>query len=89
MNFDDYQEWCKSGWKGSPSKYTLKDDFIMCTGLPGETGEVLELLKKAQRDQKDIKLVDKKELTKELGDVFFYLNTNIKKLTARRKRNKK
>jgi len=39
-------------------------------GLAGETGEVMELIKKGMRDQH---VVDRERLTKELGDVLWYL----------------
>jgi len=66
----EYQEWVKQMWKGNPkAKYTLKDKFIMTAGLGGETGEVLEILKKSERDGK----LDLEHLTEELGDVLYYL----------------
>lgn len=43
--------------------------FIMTTGLAGEAGEVVELLKKHVRDGK----LDVDELALELGDVLYYL----------------
>jgi NTP pyrophosphatase (non-canonical NTP hydrolase) len=49
--------------------YGMRDDFIMCTGLGGETGEVLEVLKKNERDGK----MNKDDLVLELGDVLYYL----------------
>jgi NTP pyrophosphatase (non-canonical NTP hydrolase) len=67
----------------------------MSTGLPGEVGEVLEHLKKDVRDNRK---PDKLKLTKELGDVLYYLlviahkeeitaqdiiDINVKKLTRR------
>lgn len=50
-------------------KEELRDKFIMTTGLAGETGEVVELLKKEVRDGK----LDTQELALELGDVLYYL----------------
>jgi NTP pyrophosphatase (non-canonical NTP hydrolase) len=47
----------------------LRSKYIMATGLAGETGEVLELLKKEVRDGK----LDKDKLALELGDVLHYL----------------
>ena len=70
VGIDTYQEWVVSMWNGKPSRFTLRDDYIMSVGLGGETGEVLELLKKNVRDGKDI---NKDDLTKELGDVLYYL----------------
>lgn len=72
---------------------------IMTLGLAGETGEVMELLKKRIRDGK----FDKQALIKELGDVAYYwarickhfevypsevLETNITKLLDRKARGK-
>jgi len=44
----------------------------MTAGLGGESGEVLEILKKSVRDQRKVKL-DKLHLTEELGDVLYYV----------------
>lgn len=72
----------------------MRQLFIMTAGLGGETGEVLELLKKHIRDGREIKA----DLMHELGDVLHYLvrlciwaglrprdviAANIAKLTAR------
>ncbi len=73
MTISEYQKWCVRIWAGEERELTLHDDFVMCTGLPGEVGEVLELLKKAVRDKKNILLVNRKELIKEMGDVLYYL----------------
>lgn len=48
----------------------LAELFVMATGLAGEAGEVLELLKKHVRDGTP---VDAGRLVKELGDAQFYL----------------
>ena len=68
---EEYQTWVKSKWtsKKNKRKYDLRDNYIMTAGLGGETGEVLEILKKSVRDGK----FDKDHLTEELGDVFYYL----------------
>ncbi len=70
---------------------------IMALGMAGESGEVLEHIKKAIRDNK----LDKEELKKELGDAIFYwariceffglepsdvLDANITKLESRKAR---
>lgn len=47
----------------------LRDLFIMATGLGGETGEVLEKLKKWIRDGN----FDRDAMKKELGDQLYYL----------------
>ncbi len=97
-----YQQWVGKMWSGKPiGKMTMRDHYIMSVGLAGETGEVLELLKKNVRDKKPL---NKVELTKELGDVFYYLNmlcnyhslkmtdvisTNVAKLEERYKNRRK
>lgn len=73
----------------------LRQLFIMTTGLAGESGEVVELLKKHVRDGH----LDLDDLVLELGDVLYYLTRigaefgftlaeiqerNIAKLMARR-----
>lgn len=103
-DIDQYAEWVPSRWtsKGPNNNLTLKDLFIMSTGLAGEAGELLEAedqflmemityfvavvdeqglglaksvgktsetLKKSVRDD----TIDKTKLSKELGDVFYYL----------------
>lgn len=67
-------------------------------GLPGEVGEVLELVKKDRREGDRKQPINKEALTKELGDILWYLTkvaslyeislkdiaeTNINKLTKR------
>ena len=71
LTMAQYQKWTKKRWRGNPSvKLDLRDDYIMTAGLGGETGEVLEILKKRVRDNK----LDMAHLIEELGDVFFYWN---------------
>lgn len=75
----------------------LRQLYIMATGLAGETGEVMEHLKKYVRDGK----LDRDALALELGDVLYYLvrigaefgfsldeiqRRNVEKLMARRAR---
>lgn len=70
----------------------------LALGLGGETGEVLEKVKKLIRDGK----FDKAEVAKELGDVLWYLarmcsaigypldtvaQMNVRKLSSRKERN--
>lgn len=73
-------------------------------GLAGESGEVVEKIKKLVRDQHlNIRDEDREEILKELGDVLWYVSVmayyldfsleeiaemNIKKLSDRKKRNK-
>jgi NTP pyrophosphatase (non-canonical NTP hydrolase) len=75
MNINEYQAWVRLKWnKSSNQELTLRDDFIMTVGLAGETGEVMEILKKKVRDG-SMYFDDKKKehLIEELGDVFYYL----------------
>ena len=64
MDFKEYQEF--AAWDIKPG-YDLK---VFGLGLGGETGEVLEILKKAFRDEKPI---DMDHLAEELGDVVWYI----------------
>lgn len=73
-------------------------------GLMGEAGEVAEKIKKLARDkQGQVSSADKAELTKELGDVLWYLQgiadflgvtledvarQNLRKLSSRKRRGK-
>jgi NTP pyrophosphatase (non-canonical NTP hydrolase) len=67
----NYQDWVAQMWDGSGLKdYDLHDLYIMSTGLGGEAGEVLEILKKSERAQKK---PDLQHLTEELGDVLYYV----------------
>jgi NTP pyrophosphatase (non-canonical NTP hydrolase) len=68
MNIDQYAEWVNERWLGN-NPLELRDHYIMNVGLAEEAGEVLGLLKKWIRDGK----LDKNNLKKELGDVFYYL----------------
>lgn len=101
MNINEYQKWADANWHGKSQSREFMDQrdyFIMTAGLGGETGEVLEVLKKDVRDGK----FNRDNLTKELGDVLYYLtmiasyhsismqdviDQNIKKLEDRRARN--
>lgn len=65
----EYQKWVKSKWKFKNKKLGFKDLYIMTAGFGGETGEVLEILKKKVRDGN----FDEQHFTEELGDVFYYL----------------
>ena len=69
MKLPDYQKFVRSMWTPKRRKLGLKDYYIMTAGLGGETGEVLEILKKSVRDDE----LDKEHLLEELGDVFYYL----------------
>jgi NTP pyrophosphatase (non-canonical NTP hydrolase) len=69
MNLDDYSEWAETAWFSSGSnEFGERDLTIMGFGLAGETGEVMEILKKRIRDG----YFDSEHLKKELGDVIYY-----------------
>lgn len=65
-SIDDYAVWARKMWMSDTIEE--RDITIMSLGLPGETGEVIELLKKRVRDGN----LDLKNLKKELGDVLYY-----------------
>lgn len=68
-NIDSYATWTEQLWFISgPRKLAEKDFTVMGFGLAGETGEVMEILKKRVRDGQ----LDLDRLTKELGDVAYY-----------------
>ncbi|MBU3999997.1 nucleoside triphosphate pyrophosphohydrolase family protein [Patescibacteria group bacterium] len=101
MTFDEYQKQSRK-----TAKYpNIGNNFIYPTlGLSGESGEVAEKIKKVLRDKNGI--IDeatRAEITKELGDVLWYLSQiaseldlplenvaseNIKKLFSRLDRGK-
>lgn len=83
----EYQEFCQK-----KQNYTK---LLLAVGLGGETGEVLDIIKKEHRDNKP---VDIKHLEEEIGDVMWYvanlctiyglsleevIQNNIKKLKER------
>lgn len=101
MEFDEYQK------LASRTAHYAKDDeqFILmylCMGLAGESGEVIEKIKKVIRNDHGAIAQEKREdLKKELGDVLWYLSqlsgklgldfgavaeANIAKLADREKR---
>lgn len=63
MNFKKYENFVRS--------MPTFDDAAL--GLPGEVGEVLELIKKDRRGGKYRQPLDKEKFTAECGDVLFYL----------------
>jgi NTP pyrophosphatase (non-canonical NTP hydrolase) len=88
MGFKKYDEFVR----GCP----VFDDPAL--GLPGEVGEVLELIKKDRRAGDRKQPINRESLIKELGDILWYLTktaelydislkeiaeTNISKLTKR------
>lgn len=102
-DIDEYGQFVQDMWFSAKedegkTELTDRDLRIMELGLPGEVGEVLELLKKNVRDNH----LDRNLLRKELGDVAYYwarictaygfqpsevLQTNYDKLIDRKARN--
>lgn len=99
MTFKEYQ---KQSRKTAIYPNVGKNFIYPTLGLAGETGEVVEKIKRILRDKNmAINEEAKKELTKEMGDVLWYLaqlatelklslddiaSLNIKKLYSRQKR---
>ena len=100
MEFKEYSEVADSTaiYEGN----TITRLSYVCLGLGGETGEVLEKVKKIIRDSHGIvRNGTAEELKKELGDILWYINaickevgitlesvaeTNLQKLTSRLER---
>lgn len=76
VNINDYAQWTEDMWfsgdyipDGAPTDFhELRNLFIMSAGLAGESGEVLEKIKKYVRDG----ALDRDALIKEMGDVAYY-----------------
>lgn len=100
MTFKEYQEEARK----TAIYPNLGNNFIYPTlGLAGEAGEVAEKIKKVLRDSNGVVSEEKKqELTKELGDVLWYIANlsaelglsmedvalkNLEKLKSRQERN--
>lgn len=64
MDNNAYQKFCATNVKEG---YTKE---VFALGLGGESGEVLDIIKKAARDKKP---VDLQHLKEELGDVCWYI----------------
>ena len=102
LNFNEYQ---KSADTTAiyPNRNSISGLMYCALGLSGETGEVAECIKKLYRDHDGIVTEDiKKNITKEMGDVLWYLaeiatelnisfndiaQINVDKLTSRKERN--
>lgn len=101
MDFDEYQT--RASQTGS--YHTNDQEYVLMylsMGLAGESGEVIEKLKKVVRNDGGVVSAEKREdLKKELGDVLWYLSqlaktlglsladvaeTNIKKIADRAER---
>lgn len=102
VSIEGFADWVEAGWTrnvGSESD-ALRELSIMALGLAGETGEVIEPIKKEIRGDGPL---DRGKLKLELGDVLHYLCriarhyqidmrdvmiSNIEKIEARRGKRK-
>jgi NTP pyrophosphatase (non-canonical NTP hydrolase) len=100
MNLNDYQT---AALRTAAPKDKNNEIFHLLLGLCGEAGEIAEKAKKIVRDKdSDFSALDKGDLTKELGDVLWYVaviadhfdiplgdvgEANIAKLASRQQRN--
>lgn len=100
MTFDEYH---KAALRTAAPKTKDNELFHLVLGLVGEAGEIAEKFKKLIRDQNtDLTKLDKEDMTKELGDVLWYVavladhldiqlsevaEKNIAKLASRQARN--
>ena len=72
MDFKEYQE---KAWETAIYPNKGKNIYYPALGLGGEIGEVLEKIKKILRDENEkVSKEKKQELTKEMGDVLWYLS---------------
>jgi len=70
----DFKEYQKKAWETAIYPNKGKNVYYPALGLGGETGEVLEKIKKIMRDENFNVTEEKKEaLIKEMGDVIWYL----------------
>jgi NTP pyrophosphatase (non-canonical NTP hydrolase) len=71
MTLDEYQT---KALRTAADKTKHNELFHLVLGLVGEAGEIAEKLKKVVRDHNsDIAHLDKADITKELGDVLWYV----------------
>lgn len=74
MDFDDYQTQATKTATYDPADRTFTLMYL-CMGLAGESGEVIEKLKKVVRnDDGSVSDETRELLKKELGDVLWYLS---------------
>lgn len=105
LTFDEYQEMTRITDLGTSAQDCIKPGWLYYVlGLGGETGELLEKVKKLFRDNNGVVTEEfKQALTKELGDIQWYharlaakfgiksseiAETNKKKLLDRMERGK-
>jgi len=102
MNFNDYQQQALTTLLSTGDEF--KDIVHGVLGLSGEAGEVADKFKKIVRDkQGEISEQDRQELSKEIGDVLWYIavlahllgvpleqlvEQNLEKLASRQQRGK-
>lgn len=105
MEFNEYQIRCRETDVGTAAQDSLDPGWLYYVlGIAGETGELIEKIKKLFRDKNGI--IDqefKDNVIKEMGDIQWYqarladwfdieyniiAKTNIEKLQSRKKRNK-
>jgi NTP pyrophosphatase (non-canonical NTP hydrolase) len=70
MSLHEYQEWVRVRWEAHNDRGDEKQLAIKALGLAGETGEVIELIKKMIRSTHPD--LDCEKLKLELGDVIHY-----------------
>ena len=104
MNLNEYQEKAAKFDLSEPTMDLKSPGFVeKALGLVGEAGETADKIKKIVRDKNGIPTdEDKAEITKELGDVLWYVSNlaryldsslddvakiNLDKLESRKKRN--
>lgn len=98
--FAEYQDWHER-WDDQAGRYAPNTDWYYALGLAGETGEVVDKIKKSYRTGDKYVPVDDKAIGLELGDALWYLtrlarnhgftladiaSMNIEKLEDRHKR---
>lgn len=72
LSLNDYQ---KAALKTARGHEKPNEIFHLVLGLTGETGEIAEKFKKLVRDsdEGDVSKLDVNDITKEMGDVMWYL----------------
>jgi NTP pyrophosphatase (non-canonical NTP hydrolase) len=105
MDFNEYQEKIRITDLGTGPEHNISPSWLYYVlGIAGETGELVEKIKKHFRDDYGVMTEEKKkEIIKEMGDVQWYMGRladafgikfsdvaeeNLKKLLSRKKRNK-